>query len=212
MMDTWIDRAEELSSEQLASRVRESLTCPLDDLVGLLPHSVLSAAGAGWRLPADDIAALTRCGVPVMPDRHPEDRIQLEGDIQRDPEPALKLPAIQAYRLGTYWRHVLGAVLDSGVVVGISGDPSDHFPINTSTARFVDVAWRWAVVTHFLSPLSQRDEDEDWALYDQCFDDFRQYFRRTDPEAAADTGYRFWRDIVNDYAPGSVSERWEGSY
>lgn len=180
-----LDRDPRKAFEASLAADLDLLACPTAPASRLEPQ-------AAWAIPAADLTALRRWGVPIVPDPRPQQRVQLAGEVQNEADPRILTGSGErAYLLGTYWRMRVGAVEKVGTVIGVRTDEdaasfgNSVVYINSSVAAFIEIAWRWAYASSALRNLSAHDYDY---LYDGL-DEFRALVHRldpaTDPESTA---------------------------
>jgi len=180
--------------------MRRCFTAELDQVVEAADaaHGVPSVV-ANWRLSDRDREALLRYGVPI--NRGDTRGAQLVGDVQSELDPTVLVGDRPGYRLGSHWWRKLAALAGSGKVVAIAPDESEDplgklavgtppTYVNSSVARFVDVAWRW----NYLMPLF-RAADYSNAFYEGT-EEFLDALPTLDPALAEEEEYPWWRNLV----------------
>lgn len=122
------------------AEIADIMARPVDDLVD--PAGQVRGSDEiieNWDIPADDRAALIRCGLPAMRE------IRIVPDIQTGTAPAVELDGRRLYSLGTWGNLEIAAIAETGEVWGlplVDWLPAPIF-INSSVSKFVDIAWRW---------------------------------------------------------------------
>jgi hypothetical protein len=175
------------------------LTRPLDHVVDALdvPGSVGPPSAESWSLPPGDRAALRRWGIPIDETRSGPAAVQLAGAVQAGDAPEIKTGGIVAYYLGTYWRRRLGAVVDSGEVIGVTTDSQERISrINSSVSAFVEITWRWTCARRTLSAID--DSGDYQQLYD-CLAAFQNYVHALDPAVRDNPEFEWWNGITNGW-------------
>jgi SUKH-4 immunity protein len=189
-----------MSQDDLIRAMRRCFTAELDQVVeaadaGHGPPMVV----ASWSLSDRDREALLRYGVPI--NRGDSRGVQLVGDVQSELDPTVVVGDRRGYRLGSHWWRRLAALAGSGEVVAAVPDDSDDplgklavgaspTYVNSSVARFVDIAWRW----HCLAPLFHA-ADYGSAFYEGT-EEFLEVLPALDPALAEEEEYPWWRSLV----------------
>ncbi|MEU0505884.1 SUKH-4 family immunity protein [Nocardia sp. NPDC005998] len=198
------------------------LRAPVDSLVAddrvRMPDSV-----ARWNLPEHDRAALRAWGMPSDMPMAADPQFGVEPEltptIASDLERRLLTADRRLYRLGRWGRHpltLIGALAGDGTVFGLRETPlsttdlppvmPDRYPdlnptvayLNSSVARFLEVAWRWRAASRILRELTEteppfpgtrialteRGEDAD-AIHAAYLEECEQVWERTDVDIAA---------------------------
>jgi hypothetical protein len=158
-----------------------SLTAPLDDLVVPAVRVLPPASVKTWRLPAADIEAYERWGLPIIA----PSQFQPSFDGVTEDE--------AFYRLGTLSNADMVATAGTGAVEGVSTLATATVPrywINGSGALLVDTAWRWYGVN---TALRAAPFDDD--TYDRL-DRFFELVREKDPTVGENS---LWWGLVEGW-------------
>ena len=145
-----------------------SLTAPLYELVVPSVRVVPPESAAAWRLPAADVEAYRRWGLPVVAPT----QFQPTFDAVVEDEDRVH------YRLGTLANADVLTAADTGTVEGFSTLETPTVPrfwINGSGVLLVETAWRWYGVNTALRAAPFDDE-----TYDRL-DRFFEVVREKDP-------------------------------
>ncbi|WP_351226128.1 SUKH-4 family immunity protein [Streptomyces sp. NPDC002133] len=184
--------------DKVAQRALEDLlTRDLDAVVGPPPEVARPGdAVRAWRLPAGDIDALVRWGLPVT---HPVGAATHSptADFQDAADPALTLAdGARAYRLASSWLRDYGAIAKAGGVFGVPrpGNTTGGL-VNTSVTAYVETVWRWTRFCDLVDPL---EESEEYETFHWCLDRFAAWAVARDPEAKSRsaTGTSWWEDLA----------------
>ncbi|WP_418958848.1 SUKH-4 family immunity protein [Streptomyces tritici] len=182
----------------------------LDALTGAAPY-VTARPGAvvrTWRLPAGDVEALVRWGLPARRDPRAASHNPTAA-FQDGPRPMLTVPGAgdadgaggenrerAAYRLADSRLREYGAVEGAGTVFGVPrpGNTTGG-PVNTSVAAYVETVWRWICFCDVVDPLEERGDHDTFAW---CLDRFAAWCVERDPEATAlsATGQSWWESLT----------------
>jgi SUKH-4 immunity protein len=172
-----------VSEGSLSVRPVDFLDRPIGELI--VPEVQVRVAPEvvrDWHLPAADLSALTTWGLPTFDD----------GSLVPDPHPGphdQRYRGDQAYRLGTEWGAVVGAVAGSGRVVRFGVTDPEPMLINSSLAAFVESAWRYLWVS--LQEGGHYDDETDDVL-----DAFLARLQRIDPAIGSDPHTSYWPSVV----------------
>ncbi|MEU8525029.1 MULTISPECIES: SUKH-4 family immunity protein [Streptomyces] len=148
-----------------------------------------------WDLPARDVEALMRWGLPLLNEDGELPSHLPSADFQSELLPQLDLSVptggpfdpehhrgvgLSAYRLAASDWLTYGVVRGEGSVCAIRNRTSAATAlVNTSVAAFVECSWRWWRALDIIGPL----EDEDDETYWWCLERFAEWSVGIDPQA-----------------------------
>jgi hypothetical protein len=149
-----------------------SLVASLDELAVPEVQALPPEQAGLWNLPAADIEAYRRWGLPIVAPS------QFTPSFQPEPEPRIEDVDRRLYQLGTVAHADLVATEHTGVVEALprlKTSTSKTWQVNASGALLVDTAWRWYGVNTALRAVPFDDE-----TYDRL-DRFWDLVREKDP-------------------------------
>ncbi|WP_433193520.1 hypothetical protein ACQP1G_32765 [Nocardia sp. CA-107356] len=210
--------------DTVEKRLGLALRAPVDSLVTddrvRMPDSV-----SMWDLPQSDRAALRGWGMPSDMAMAPDPQLGVEPELTPTITSRYERRLLSAdrrlYRLGRWGRHrlapAIGALAGDGMVFGLSDAPlttadlpqvmQAEYPdldnpavtyLNSSVARFLEVAWRWRAASRIMcelveaeppfpgtrTALAERGEDAD-AIHSAYLEQCEQVWERTEVDIAA---------------------------
>ncbi|ONM47122.1 SUKH-4 family immunity protein [Nocardia donostiensis] len=186
-----------------AQRALEDLLARGLDSVAAAPREVRRPAPTTlqhWDLPARDIYALLRWGLPVAAHDPATELPAADFQVEADPQCPLPGPAeaavLSGYRIAGSKRRWYAAATGGGGVFALGRpDASADGLVNTSVALYVETVWRWTLLSELIQPLEAAGEDE--TVY-WCLERFAAWTVQRDPAAKmhADDGVSWWEGLT----------------
>lgn len=160
-----------------------SLTAPLDELIVPSVQVMPPATVQTWQLPAADIEAYQRWGLPIVAPT--QFQPTFNGVVEDENQ--------VYYRVATLLNADILTAAGTGTVEGVSTLETatvPRYPVNGSGALLVDTAWRWYGVNTALRAAPFDDE-----TYDRL-DRFFAVVRKNDPSVSENS---LWWGLVEGW-------------
>lgn len=168
--------------------VRQLLEAPLSDVVdpeiATRPDGVVES----WTVPAPGRETLIRHGLPSLPEKLFQPR------LQRTSVPEVEYDGDLYYRIGDLGRSgVVGALDDSSEVHVVFAQRRRRQVLNSTLAGFVDAIWRWSKVVQLVE-----GNLDDFELVEDSLELFVASQRAADPVASSRADWA-WADLVEGF-------------
>lgn len=168
--------------------VRKLLGAPLSDVVDQEIATRPDRVVAAWTVPAPGREALISHGLPRLPEKLFQPR------LQDTSVPEVEYDGDRYYRIGDFGRSgIVGSLDGSSEVHVVFAERQTRQLLNSTLDGFVDAIWRWTRLIQLLE-----GDLDDFELVEDALELFVASQRAADPTASSRTDWA-WADLVEGF-------------